>query len=536
MSSINSIIVENVKVPISSDDDAICADAVKRVRSTGLFGNVVSSGVYKKSVDARKKDSIFFVCSVILEVESVREIPEDKLRKYGVKIKPDLTVSMTPGTELMERRPVVIGFGPAGMFASLYLAKYGYRPIVLERGSSVSERVAAVERFNKDGVLDTESNIQFGAGGAGAFSDGKLTTRIGDPYVQTVLSVFGEMGADKNVLKRAKPHIGTDVLRVVVENFHKKIESLGGEIRYNTKVTGLGDGYVYVGADRIPCGAAVLAVGHSARDLYSALFASGFAIEAKPFSVGVRIEHFTKDIDCAMYGDNALAERLGHAEYALSLRKGERGVYTFCMCPGGTVVAAASEEGGVVTNGMSNSRRDGINSNSAIAVSVLPTDFGGDPMRAVEFQRNLERRAFEAGGRNYFAPCQSVGDFLEGRYSVGNFGVAPTYRGGKVTPCRLDSVLPGFVTSMLKEGISYFGRKIAGFDSPRSPLTAVESRTSAPLRILRDDDYLAVSHKNVYPCGEGAGYAGGIVSAAVDGIRVANAVISRFSPDRISED
>ena len=536
MSFKKSIIVENIKLPISSNDSDICEAAVKRVRSTGLFGNIVSCDVYKKSVDARKKDSILFVCSVILEVESVKEVSDDKLKKAGIKIKPDHNVNMTPGHEIMEYRPVVVGFGPAGMFASLYLAKYGYKPLVLERGGSVSERIASVERFNRDGVLDAESNVQFGAGGAGTFSDGKLTTRIGDPYVQTVLSVFGEMGADGTVLKRAKPHIGTDVLRTIVDNFHKKIESLGGVIRFNTKVTGIGDGFVDIGPERIPCGAVILAVGHSARDVYSTLFRSGFSIEAKPFSVGVRIEHLTSDIDRAMYGDESFAERLGHAEYALSLRKGERGVYTFCMCPGGTVVAAASEKGGVVTNGMSNSRRDGLNSNSAIAVSVLPSDVGRDPMHGIEFQRDLERRAFEAGGGDYFAPCQSVGDFLEGKNCSRRFETSPTYRGGKVRQCDLNAVLPGFVASMLKEGISNFGRKIAGFDAPLSPLTAVESRTSSPLRILRDDRYLAVSHNRIYPCGEGAGYAGGIVSAAVDGIRVAGAVISRFSPDRISED
>ncbi len=536
MSSLKSVIVENISVPVSADESEICDIALKRVRSSRLFGSVASSHIYKKSVDARRKDDIRFVCSVIIEAEAVKEVSEITLKKYDIKLKPDCSVKLTPGSEIMERRPVVIGFGPAGMFASLFLAEYGYKPLVLERGGSVSDRIAAVERFNNEGILDTESNIQFGAGGAGTFSDGKLTTRINDPYIQTVLSVLHDMGAPSTVLTRAKPHIGTDVLRNVVEAFHKKIVSLGGEIRYGAKVTAVGDGFVALGNEKIECGAVILAVGHSARDLYASLIGSGFDVTSKPFSVGVRIEHLTKDIDRAMYGDESLSERLGHAEYALSLRKGERGVYTFCMCPGGTVVAAASEEGGVVTNGMSNSRRDGINSNSAIAVSVLPGDFGSDPMQAVEFQRTLERRAFEAGGRNYFAPCQSVGYFFEGKSGVSVSPVSPTHRNGKVTPCDLNGLLLGFVSSMLKEGISYFGKKIKGFDDPGVPLTAVESRTSSPVRILRNDSYAALSHDNVYPCGEGAGYAGGIVSAAVDGIRVAGAVISRFRPDRISEE
>ena len=451
-------------------------------------------------------------------------------------LKSDRSVRLTPGDEIMERRPVVVGFGPAGMFASLYLAKYGYRPIVLERGRSVAERIKSVERFNRDGILDAQSNIQFGAGGAGTFSDGKLTTRIGDPYVQTVLSVFGEMGASPSALQRAKPHLGTDVLCRIVENFHDRITSLGGEIRYSSKVTEVGDGYVVSNGEKIKCGAVILAVGHSARELYASLISDGFAVTAKPFSVGVGIEHLTRDIDRAMYGDEALSETLGHAEYALSLRKGERGVYTFCMCPGGEVVAAASEEGGVVTNGMSRSLRDGVNSNAALAVSVLPTDFGSDPLKAVGFQRELERLAFEAGGRNYFAPCQTVGEFFEGRAGMRKSRIKPTYRNGLVTPCDLGAILPGFVSSMLKDGIADFGRKIKGFDDPGAPLTAVESRTSAPLRILRNDSYLALSHDLIYPCGEGAGYAGGIVSAAVDGIRVASAVITRFRPDHIAED
>ncbi len=524
-----SVIIENVRVPASSSEDDIKSAACKRLSGALRGAHIVYAEVYKRSVDARKKNDISLVCSVEVCLNvSLRE--REKLETSGFKFKTDEKVAFTPGNTALAARPVVIGFGPAGMFASLYLAAYGYRPLVLERGGSVSERVAAVDRFLKYGVLDPECNVQFGAGGAGTFSDGKLTTRINDPYVRCVLCDLVSFGAPESVTKRAKPHIGTDVLRSVVENIHEKIVSLGGEIRYNTKVTDVGDGYVTANGDVIPCGAAVIAVGHSARDLYKSLYDASYAMEVKPFSVGVRIEHLTRDIDRAMYGDEAFSEILGHAEYALSHRVGERGVYTFCMCPGGEVIAAASEEGGVVTNGMSSSRRDGVNSNAAVAVSVLPGDTGADPMSAVAYQRKLESAAFSAGGCCYRAPATTYSGFCSGT-ADGAFGkVLPTYRGGDVTPFDLNKLFPDYISSMLREGIAVFGRKIKGFDSPDAVLTGVESRTSAPLRILRGDDYLALGKRSVYPCGEGAGYAGGIVSAAVDGIRVAGSIISKYSP------
>ena len=520
-----SVIVENVRVPINAGEREIAEAAAGRLRGF----RIVSSELYKRSVDARKKNDISLVCSVAVCVEaSARE--REKLINSGFKIKTEEDVVFTPGKSKLSSRPVVIGFGPAGMFASLYLAAYGYRPLVLERGGCVSDRVAAVDKFIKYGILDPECNVQFGAGGAGTFSDGKLTTRINDPYVRGVLRDFVSFGAPESVTKRAKPHIGTDVLRDVVENIHEKIVTLGGEIRYNTKVTDVGDGYVTANGEKIPCGAAVIAVGHSARDLYKTLYDASYAMESKPFSVGVRIEHLTCDIDRAMYGDEALSEILGHAEYALSHRTGERGVYTFCMCPGGEVIAAASEEGGVVTNGMSNSRRDGVNSNAAVAVSVLPGDTGADPMSAIAFQRNLERAAFVAGGCDYRAPATVFSGFCKGEAN-GDFGrVVPTYRGGAVTPYDLNRLFPEYISSMIREGVIAFGKKIKGFDSPDAVITGVESRTSAPVRIIRGEDFVALGKRSVYPCGEGAGYAGGIVSAAVDGIRVAGAIISKYSP------
>jgi len=530
MPETKSLIVENIRTPITANDFDIIDAALKRIKRVSSLGQVLSSDIYKKSVDARRKNDISFVSSVYFVVESKRALDASWLLKLGIKLKNEDEIRFVPGKEQMSYRPVVVGFGPAGMFAALYLSMYGYKPIVLERGASVSERVNAVERFKKDGILDTETNIQFGAGGAGTFSDGKLTTRINDPYVHSVLSTFASMGAPDTILKMAKPHVGTDVLRCVVETFHRRISSLGGEIRYGEKVSSVGDGYIVSNGEKLPSGATVLAIGHSARDLYLSLYNDGFEMIVKPFSAGVRIEHLCKDIDRAMYGDEALSAALGHAEYSLSLRKGERGVYTFCMCPGGEVVAAASENGGVVTNGMSNSRRDGKNSNAAIAVSVLPSDIGSDPMEAVAFQRSLERRAFEVAGRNYYAPCQSVGDFYAGSIGEINGKIKPSYRDGLVAPGDFNKLFPAFISSMLKDGIAYFGKKIKGFDYPDVPLTGVETRTSSPIRILRADDFIAVNRKSVYPCGEGAGYAGGIVSAAVDGIRVAGAIISKYLP------
>lgn len=527
MADFKDFIAENIRTPVTASDGDIIETAKKKLRFVRGIGRIVSAEIYKRSVDARKRSDITFVSSVEFRAEA-GDVDVEYLASKGVKIKTDETVSFIPGKEKCAARPVVIGFGPAGMFASLYLAKYGYRPIVLERGGAVDERIEAVKRFKSGGALDTETNVQFGAGGAGTFSDGKLTTRIGDPYVREVLRTFADLGAPETVTKRAKPHIGTDVLCEVVKNFHDRIISLGGEIRYNTLVTEIGDGYVVANGDAIPCSASVLAIGHSARDLYEKMYSS-FAMEVKPFSVGVRIEHLTRDIDRAMYGDEALSDVLGHAEYALSHRKGERGVYTFCMCPGGEVIAAASEDGGVVTNGMSNSLRDGVNSNAAIAVSVLPSDVSADPMAAIEYQRRLERDAFRLGGMTYAAPCETVGDFLDGARGRGISRVKPTYRCGDVRQADLSALFPEYISSMLKEGIVLFGKKIKGFDAPDAVLTGVESRTSSPVRILRGDDYVALGKKAVYPCGEGAGYAGGIVSAAVDGIRVAGAVISRFS-------
>lgn len=521
------ITVSNIRISVSGEDGDALLAAEKRLAIAKVPFDKGTLHVYKKSVDARRKDKISFVYSV----SCLSDAAPDTVCGEGIHAAEEKALDIESGSEKLCGRIYIVGLGPAGMFCGLLLAEYGYRPVIIERGAPVDERVHKVDEFYKSGCLDVNTNIQFGAGGAGTFSDGKLVTRIGDGRVSYVLNKLHSFGAPDDILWRAKPHIGTDILRSVVKNIAERITMLGGEIHYNTKAERIGDGWIQIGGDRIPCGCVIVAPGHSARDLYSSVIADGYAVEAKPFSVGVRIEHLQSELDAAMYGDEALAEKLGHAEYQLSHKKGERGVYSFCMCPGGEVVAAASEEDGVVTNGMSRHDRSSGIANAAIAVSVLPSDFGKSAEGAIGFQRELERAAYRAGGSNWSAPCQSVGNFFLGR--DGGYGgrIVPTYMNSKVAPADFNRLLPDFVSSMLKDGLDAFSKKIKGFAAKDVPLTGIETRTSAPLRILRGDSMTALGHSFVYPCGEGAGYAGGITSAAVDGIRVAEAVINRFSID-----
>lgn len=523
------LLLHNIKATLDDPEGSAISSAEENLRRAGI--SAASLTITKRSVDARKKNEICYVCSVVAEVQKA---PTPKqLQKLGaVVLKEDelIPVGATKIRPENAPRPVIVGFGPAGMFAALLLAEEGQRPIVLERGDDVYTRASRVEEFLRNGLLDTQSNIQFGAGGAGTFSDGKLITRINDSKCSYVLRRLCEFGADPDILVNARPHIGSDRLPAVVEGIAERIRSLGGEIRYRTRLTGIRTGIrgevvaAVTDSGEIATDTVVLAIGHSARDTYRYLIDGGYTIEAKPFSVGVRIEHLQENINYAMYG--AAAEKLPPAEYNLSYREGERGVYSFCMCPGGTVMAAASEEGGVVTNGMSNSARDGLNSNSALAVSVLPSDFGGTPDGAIEFQRKLERAAFIAGGSNYNAPLQTVGDFLAGKQGGAPTRIASTYRGGDhYTLCDLHNLLPSFAGELLATGIRRFARQIEGFDAPDALLTGLETRTSAPLRILRGADRQAPGHPGLYPCGEGAGYAGGITSAATDGLGTALAIL-----------
>ena len=528
-------LISGISLPPDANEKEACDIAASELKRAGIDPARLHFGIYKRSVDARKKNDVRLVYSVAAKFNSPRSafLPSSK-GKYRISALEDGELEIVRGSKPMSARPLVVGMGPAGLFGALLLAENGYAPIIIDRGDCVAERAKKYEIFCKLGVLDAESNIQFGAGGAGTFSDGKLLTRINDAKIGYVLRRFCDFGAPEEILTAAKPHVGTDLLLDIVDGILCRIEELGGTVSYRTRMDGirhLPDGNISVSTNNgeIVCSSVLLATGHSSRDTYRMLLENGYAIQAKPFSVGVRIEHLRSRIDEALYGDMAGHEKLGKGEYHLSDTSSGRGVYTFCMCPGGEVVAAASEEGGVVVNGMSRHSRDGRNSNSAVAVSVFTSDYDGTPMGAIEFQRRIERAAFAEGGKDYCAPIQTVGSFL-GADANKIGAVLPTYRDGKVKEGSIDRVLPSFVCDELRRGIVSFERKLSGFSAPDAILTAAETRTSAPVRILRTEELSALGKERVYPCGEGAGYAGGITSAAIDGIRVALKIMEQFAP------
>ena len=488
--------------------------------------------IVRRSVDARKKPDVKIIYTVDVAVEG----NENKiLKQSGCKRAAIAPVSFykppksAPDTA---NRPVVIGFGPAGMFAALILAIAGMKPIVLERGDDAATRNAKVEKFFATGELDPKSNVQFGEGGAGTFSDGKLNTGVNNPRIGWILEQFVKAGAREDILFDAKPHVGTDVLLTVVQNLRQRIISLGGEVRFQSQVTGIRseNGAITAveinGEEVLPCSHAVLAIGHSARDTFTMLHEMGIPMEAKPFAMGVRIEHDQKLIDQSQYGK--VDPVLPPADYKLVRHLENETVYTFCMCPGGYVVAAASEEGGVVTNGMSYADRDGENANAALLVTVHPDDLPGEgPLAGMHWQRQIEQAAYRAGGNSYKAPAQRVGDFLAGVPSTGAGAVQPTYRPG-VAWCDLHDVLPAKLTNALKEALPQLDGNLKGFAGPDAVLTAPETRSSSPVRILRNESKQA-SLTGLYPCGEGAGYAGGIMSAAIDGIQCAEALIASLT-------
>lgn len=529
-----SLIVNGIGLSLEAEDGEVIAAALKKL---GLRpGQCAAGHIYKRSLDLRK-GGLKAVYSVELELE--RSLAERLARRdpAGARLRAEAQLPLPTGTARPRHRPVVVGMGPAGLFAAYVLAVNGYRPLVLERGSALEERDRKVDAFFSGGPLDPETSVQFGEGGAGAYSDGKLTCRINDPRSELVSKVLLEHGAPEDVFRTAKPHVGTDLLKGIVISMREKIRQLGGEVRFNTKVTDVlvWDGKL-VGLDttagEVPCETAVLAIGHSARDLFTLLHHRGIAMEPKAFSAGVRVEHLQDDIDRMLYGKFAGHPKLPKGEYALShhLADGHT-CYSFCMCPGGEVVAAASEAGGVVTNGMSYHARAGRNANAAICVSVSPADYGeGDPLAGFRFQRQLEQAAFRSAGGDFRAPAQLLGDFLNGTCGGRPERVQPTYSRG-VEMRDLHDVLPRFICDGLAEGMTAFGRKMRGFDAPDTLFTGVETRTSSPVRILRGENLDSLSAVGLIPCGEGAGYAGGIVSAAVDGIRAAEQIMGRWAPE-----
>ena len=530
------ILVRNLKLYPGQAEEMLKSLAAKKLR-IGV-NQITSLRLTKRSLDARKKDDIHYVCACAVSVSGdegkiIARAKSADLAKYEEIEYP------IPRVDPPARRPVVVGFGPAGMFAALVLAMAGARPIVIERGQDALSRKAAVDRLRFGGKLDPESNVQFGEGGAGTFSDGKLNTGTHDKRMGWMLSQFAAHGAPESILYEAKPHIGTDILINVVQNIRRSVISLGGEVRFENRLEHLiiEDGRLSGaeirdknGVYTLPCDQLILAIGHSARDTFEHLHAQGVPMEQKPFSMGVRIEHRQADIDLAQYG--RARDRLPPADYTLNVHLPDgSSAYTFCMCPGGEVFAAASEDGGVCTNGMSYSRRDGENANAALLVTLHTEDFPDKGvLSGMYWQREIEQAAYACGGGNYLAPAQLAGDFLARRPSTGPGEVKPSYRPGVVWG-ELHQVLPERITGVLEQALPELGKKLRGFDSPDAVLTAPETRSSSPVRILRGKT-LSSEIEGLYPCGEGAGYAGGISSAAVDGMRCAEAVLAALNNEK----
>lgn len=524
----------NFRVPVTVQTKLIQLLEKKYVP---LRGSITQIHVVRRAVDARKKPHIYFVYTLFLEVDHEERVLHQLRNDKNIsKMNPEKPKPISHGVQTLQHRPIVIGFGPAGMLAAFYLAREGYRPIVLERGQDVDTRTADVENFWKHGTFKKESNVQFGEGGAGTFSDGKLTTRITHPRLHEIAQYFVNFGAPEEILYKHKPHVGTDILRDMVKAMRQQIIDWGGEVRFGAKVTDLviEDGaiteVVVNEKEKISTSIALLGIGHSARDTYEMMYHKGVDMEGKAFAIGVRIEHPQDMIDRSQYGMDPTDLGLGAAEYSLVYHdsKTKRTCYSFCMCPGGHVVASSSEENHVVTNGMSLYARNTGIANSALVVTVGPDDFGTHPLAGVEFQRKWEHKAYELGGGTYKAPTQTIGAFLRNTIEDIESSALYSYKPG-VVASDLHDCLPPYVTEVMERALPYFGQRIQGFDDENICMTGVETRTSAPLRIQRNEQRVSSNVHGLYPMGEGAGYAGGIMSAALDGAETAIMVMAEFA-------
>lgn len=530
-----AIKINNIGLTIDEDISELEVKVAKKLKISQT--DFKDFKILRESIDARKKDLIKFNYSVLVECDKESKVVA-KVNDKDVKLEEvNYDNNFKFGSKKLSHRPVIVGMGPAGMFAGLLLAEKGYNPLIIERGEQVENRTDTVNEFWKSGKLNTESNVQFGEGGAGTFSDGKLTTRIKDSRCDFVLERFVDFGAPKEIIYSGKPHIGTDILKNVVKNIRNRIISLGGEVRFNSKVENIisKEGKivaVVVNGEEIQTESVIFAIGHSSRDTYEMLLRNRVFMVPKPFAIGVRIEHSQRMIDESQYGKYAGHKRLKAADYKLTYTSkiSGRAIYSFCMCPGGEVVGASSEENRLVINGMSNYKRNKDNANSAVVVSVGDNDFNYDtPLKGMEFQRKYEELAYNLGGGGYIAPIQLVGDFLNDRVSTKIGSITPSYKPGYEFR-DLGQCLPPFIIDNLKEGLVNFDSKLRGFASLDAVMTGIETRTSAPVRIERDAKLQCLSLEGLYPAGEGAGFAGGIVSAAVDGMKTAENIMKEWSP------
>lgn len=531
--------VRGLRLPLDFEEADLRREAARSLKINEA--SILSLTLARQAVDARRSQ-VYFSITLDLEIKDDARVDTDVLNGPKVDLlKRQPEPPLLEGAATLPFSPTIVGAGPAGLFCALLLARRGYNPILLERGYDVDKRVKAVESFWNRGMFDPEGNAQFGEGGAGTFSDGKLTTRISDYRVRMVLEAFVEHGANPEITYQKKPHVGSDVIRRVVKSIRQEIISRGGQVHFQSRLSDIHINQTAIESITIndkatvPCSVLVLAVGNSARDVFRLLADRGVSLTSKAFAVGVRIEHQQDFIDRTQYGEYAGHPRLGAADYHLTYqdRQAGRSFYTFCMCPGGCVIGAASEAGQVVSNGMSYAARDSGTANSAVVVTVGPADWGHSPLGGVDFQEMLERRAFQMGGGDYRAPAQLVQDFLQHRSSISLKGSLATFKPG-VNPVNLWDLFPPELCQVMERGLNNWERRMPGFTDGPAVLTGVETRTSSPLRIVRGEDLNSLSLDNLYPCGEGSGYAGGIVSSAVDGLRVAEKIISIYNkPDKV---